>query len=195
MPRHRPTKKNAASSPAEGKEAGNTAASPYACARVYSRRGCMLYNTVPYYRPPPPTADRHIMPPTTATSSRQPPPPETADRGRRTHKHRPEGERGEELPGGLCSGPDSGQPKTTSGSRCASFTRCPSDRRQPPPAKQTKPAEIVKSKAETGRNARELARKNVSVRITYKNTHGNKRNGGGILQNWRENAGQQPPRH
>lgn len=58
-----------------------------------------------------------------------------------------------------------------------------------------KPAEIVKSADESGRNARELARKSVSVRITYNNAHGNKRNGGGILQNWRENAGQQPWRH
>nr|DAI51407.1 MAG TPA: hypothetical protein [Caudoviricetes sp.] len=30
---------------------------PYACARVYSGRGCMLYNTVPYHRPPPAAAD------------------------------------------------------------------------------------------------------------------------------------------
>lgn len=39
MPRHHPREKNAVSSPAEGKEGRKTAASPYACARVYSGRG------------------------------------------------------------------------------------------------------------------------------------------------------------
>lgn len=41
-------------------------------------------------------------------------------------------------------------------------------------------------------NARKLARKSVSVRITYNNAHANKRRGGVVLQNWRKNAGQQP---
>nr|DAJ84559.1 MAG TPA: hypothetical protein [Caudoviricetes sp.] len=39
MPRHRPPEKNAASSPAEGKEAGKSRNSPHACARVNSGRG------------------------------------------------------------------------------------------------------------------------------------------------------------
>lgn len=39
IPRHQPIKRNAASGPAEGKEAGKTTASPYACARVNSGRG------------------------------------------------------------------------------------------------------------------------------------------------------------
>nr|DAH41097.1 MAG TPA: hypothetical protein [Caudoviricetes sp.] len=39
MPRHRPPKKNAVSSPADGKAAGNSSGTPYACARVYSGRG------------------------------------------------------------------------------------------------------------------------------------------------------------
>lgn len=45
------------------------------------------------------------------------------------------------------------------------------------------------------KNARKLARKRVSVRITYNNAHTNGRRGGLILQNWRKNAGRQPPRH
>ena len=61
------------------------------------------------------------------------------------------------------------------------------------PIRQTAAATGKTDKTE--RNARELARKNVSVRITYNNTHGNKRNGGGILQNWHKNAGRQPVRH
>lgn len=67
---------------------------PYACARVNSGRGCLLYITVSHYNPTSPAA---------ATSGRQSPPPAAPGGGQRATHHRPEGRRGEESPGAACS--------------------------------------------------------------------------------------------